>query len=259
MILGILQARVSSTRLPGKVLRPLLGRPMLARQIERMRRSIRMEHLLVATSDHGSDDPIQALCEAEGVDCCRGNLEDVLDRFYQAAHRLAPLHVVRLTGDCPLIDPEIIDRVVEHHIQGAFEYTSNSVERTFPDGLDVEVMTFEALARMWRDAGKPSEREHVTPYLYNHPEQFRIGKVTQAHDQSRMRWTVDEPADFEMITRIYEALYPLNASFGMTDVLDFLALNPNIQASNAMFGINEGYERSLHKDIVTGIEPGLKG
>ncbi|MBM3560846.1 MAG: hypothetical protein FJX53_13430, partial [Alphaproteobacteria bacterium] len=152
-VIAVLQARTSSSRLPGKVLRPLQGRPMLERQIERILRSRRLDRLVVATSDHPEDDPIEALCRTLGVDCFRGALEDVLDRFYRAAASRRPDHVVRLTGDCPLCDPEIIDRVVAHHLEGGYDYTCNVLEPTFPDGLDVEAMTWASLETAWRESG----------------------------------------------------------------------------------------------------------
>src|SRR5215831_8692767 len=175
MILGILQARASSRRLPGKVLKPILGRPMLERQIERVRRSRRMDRLTVATSTDASDDAIAALCQALTVDCFRGSLEDVLDRFYQAARQYAPRAVVRLTGDCPLTDPRVIDELIETHCREGYDYTANVLPpRQIPDGLDVEVIAMSCLETTWREAKLPSEREHVTPFIYNHRERFRF-------------------------------------------------------------------------------------
>ena len=164
-VLCILQARFSSTRLPGKVLKPILGEPMLARQIERIARAARVDALTVATSDQASDDGIAALCERLGVDCYRGSLDDVLDRFYQAARHSGPSHVMRLTGDCPLTDPAILDALVELHLTGDFDYSSNVEERTYPDGLDAEVFRYDLLVQAWQGAMSPYEREHVTPFM----------------------------------------------------------------------------------------------
>ena len=164
-VLCILQARVSSTRLPGKVLKPILGEPMLARQIERIARAERVDALTVATSDEPSDDGVAGLCERLGVDCYRGSLDDVLDRFYQAAQRSGPSHVMRLTGDCPLTDPAILDALVELHLAGDFDYSSNVEVRTYPVGLDAEIFRYELLVRAWRNATSPYEREHVTPFM----------------------------------------------------------------------------------------------
>jgi len=145
MILAILQARTSSSRLPGKVLKPILGKPMLLLQIERVRRARKIDKLVVATSNDPSDDGIEALCKQHGIDCFRGSLNDVLDRFYRAALTYNPEHIVRLTGDCPLIDPELVDSIIDMHLEGNYDYTSNAIQMTFPDGLDVEILTIKVL------------------------------------------------------------------------------------------------------------------
>ena len=248
MILGILQARASSRRLPGKVLKPILGRPMLERQIERLRRARRMDKLVVATSTDASDDPIAALCRQLAVDCFRGSLDDVLDRFYQAARPHAPRAVVRLTGDCPLADPGVIDELIDRHVAGDFDYTSNTIERSYPDGLDAEVMELRCLEAAWREAALPSEREHVTPFIYHHPERFRLGRLVQSPDLSRLRWVVDEPEDFAFISAIYEALYPEKPAFGTADVLALLDRRPDIAGLMGHAATNEGYQRSLSAD-----------
>lgn len=234
-VLAILQARVSSTRLPGKVLKNILGEPMLARQIERLRRTKTIDTLIVATSIKPEDDPLEALAGDLGVPCFRGSLEDVLDRFYQCALPYAPQHVVRLTGDCPLADPDVIDRVVRYHIDGDYDYTSNVMRPTWPHGMDVEVMRFACLSEAHRETSLPHHREHVTPFLYQHPERYRLGSVTQKTDQSGIRVTVDEPEDFEVVSRIYEGLYANNPEFTVADVVMFLKQNPNLKSLNDQF------------------------
>lgn len=241
MILAILQARVSSSRLPGKVLKPILGVPMFLRQIERLQRSELIDQFMVATSLEPSDDPIENACRANGTRVFRGSLEDVLDRFYRAASVYRPLQVVRLTGDCPLADPELIDRLITFHLEGGFDYSSNCLEPTFPDGLDAEIFRLESLEIAWREAGRSSEREHVTPYFYGHPEKFKIGSLKQSPDRSFLRWTVDEPADFELVTRVYEGLYPANPRFSTADILAWLEQNPEMKTSNTFHRRNEGY------------------
>jgi Spore coat polysaccharide biosynthesis protein F, CMP-KDO synthetase homolog len=230
---------------------------MLLRQVERIRRIRGVDALVVATSLDPSDDPIVELCEQAGIACFRGSLADVLDRFYQAAKPYRPEHVVRLTGDCPLVDPTIVDRLISMHGEGGFDYSSNALIRTFPDGLDAEIMRFEALENAWQEAQLPSEREHVTPFLYKHPEQFRIGTYTQERDLSAMRWTVDEAPDFELISRIYEALYPNDPAFGMQDILRFLETSPELLDLNKQYQCNEGYQRSLAKDALLLENPSL--
>jgi spore coat polysaccharide biosynthesis protein SpsF len=248
LVIGVLQARMSSTRLPGKVLLPLSGVPMLTRQIERVRQAQSLDQIIVATSTAPADDAIAAECERAGVGCSRGSLDDVLDRFHQAVEPTSATVVVRLTGDCPLICPEIIDGVVALREQGQFDYASNAHERTFPDGLDVEVMTRAALTTAWQHGVLPSEREHVTPYIWKHPELFRIGSYRNPIDHSALRWTVDERADYALVSVIFERLYPANPRFRMADVLQLLVAEPELGRMNAGIVQNEGYLKSLDAD-----------
>jgi len=249
MILGVLQARCSSSRFPKKILAPLGGQPMVLRQLERALRASHLDAILVATSEDPSDDDVQALCAAQEIPCFRGSLDDVLDRVYRAAWKWAPDHVVRLTGDCPLLDPEVLDAVVELHLSGRYDYTSNTLEPTFPDGLDVEVMRFSCLATAWREATLPSEREHVTPFLYKHPERFRLGSLRRSGASLMgLRWTVDEPEDLVFVEKIFSALYPGKPDFSYGDVLDVLREHPEWEQINQGFDRNEGYLRSLRKD-----------
>jgi spore coat polysaccharide biosynthesis protein SpsF len=251
MITAILQVRVSSTRLPGKVLMPILGRPMLGRQIERVRRSQQLQGLLVATSVDPSDDPIVTLCEKEGVEVYRGALDDVLDRFYQAARSKKVDPIVRLTGDCPLLDPPLIDQmIIQYNRGGSYDYLSNTLDPTFPDGLDVEIIRFSALEKSWMEATRPSEREHVTAYVHQHPDRFRLGSFKNPIDLSHLRWTVDEAADFELVRKIYEALYPSNPAFSTQDILTLLDSRPEWKTLNASIPRNEGYQKSKAQDAV---------
>lgn len=248
MILAVLQARFSSSRLPGKVLKEILGEPMLFRQIERAWRSSRIEGLIVATSSDVSDDPLADLCRRKGIGCFRGDLDDVLDRFYRASLEYLPDHVIRLTGDCPLLDPEVMDGVIEKHIEGDYDYTSNTAPPTFPDGLDVEVLRFSALADAWREARLHSEREHVTPFIRNNLDRYRIGNLLNGEDLSSLRWTVDEKRDLDFVRRVYEYLYSGKPAFGMKDVLDLLKHKPELKQINSGIVRNEGYFKSLKED-----------
>lgn len=225
---SIIQARTSSTRLPKKVLLPILGKPMLLRQIERIQRVFGSDKLLVSTSRDSSDDELVAMLEENNIDCYRGSLNDVLDRYYQAAKLYKAKHIVRITGDCPLIDPELTDQVISVHLRDNNDYTSNGMPPTFPDGLDVEVIRFEALYEAWKNAGMLSEREHVTQYIIKHPERFRLGNVAAKKDHSNHRWTVDEPEDFHFITAIYNQLYPQNRYFSTADILTLLNNNRSL-------------------------------
>ncbi|MBD1381923.1 cytidylyltransferase domain-containing protein [Metabacillus arenae] len=252
MILAILQARVSSTRLPGKVLKPILGSPMLLKQIERIKRSKKIDKFIVATSKEALDNDIEQLCKENNITCFRGNLMNVLDRFYKAAVNYIPANIVRLTGDCPLIDPELIDKVIAFHNKGNYDYTSNTIEPTYPDGLDVEIFRFYCLEHAWREAVLPSHREHVTPFIYEQPNRFRIGSYKNHKDLSQLRWTVDEERDFELVTKIYEALYPSNPNFTSEEILTFLDENPNLKNLNKDIKRNEGFQKSKEADLLLG-------
>lgn len=232
-VLCVLQARMSSTRLPGKVLKPILGRPMLGHQIDRIGRARRIDRLIVATSSEASDQLLADYCRELGVDCYRGSLNDVLDRYYQAARSYAPQHVMRLTGDCPLTDPALLDRIVAQHLREGNDYTSNVHERTYPDGLDAELFRYSLLEQAWREAHTPFEREHVTPYFYSTGPAFRRGAVKDTIDRSQWRWTVDYPEDFEFVSRVFEALFPVNPDFGLAEVCALLQRQPELALINA--------------------------
>lgn len=219
MAVAILQARMSSTRLPGKVLRPLAGRPMIERQIERLRRCTTLERLIVATSVEPSDDPLADHLTSLGVDLFRGSLTDVLDRYLGAARAFDVRgQVVRLTADCPLADPEVIDACVRLHANLGVDYVSNGRRRTYPHGLDVEAFDITALAAAAAEASDPYDREHVTPFIYRNPQRFSLGALTQEIDESALRWTVDTPEDYAFVERVYAALYPGNPAFTSDDV-----------------------------------------
>jgi spore coat polysaccharide biosynthesis protein SpsF len=247
-VLAILQARMSSSRLPGKVMADLLGEPMLARQIERLRRCRTIDRLLLATSIDPADDALAELAARIGIECFRGSLDDVLDRFHAAMAGRGADQIVRLTGDCPLIDPGLIDRLVELHVAGGYDHSCNTLTPRWPDGLDAEVMRAGVLEAAWREATLPSEREHVTRFIYTRPERFRLGSLVGDADLSDQRWTVDTPEDLAMVRAVYAALYPANPAFGTEDILAFLAAHPEIAALNRTHRRNEGLERSLARD-----------
>lgn len=219
MAVAILQARMSSSRLPGKVMRPLAGAPMIARQIERLRRAASLDRIVVATSQEPSDHPLAEYLASTGVDVYRGSLSDVLGRFVACAeHFTLEGPIVRLTADCPLADPELVDACVALHLREGADFTSNDQHRTFPRGLDVEVFNREGLDAAGRDATDPYDREHVTPFFYRNPERFRLAELTQARDDSGLRWTVDTPQDFAYVERVYAALYAAKPGFTSDDI-----------------------------------------
>ncbi len=220
-ILTILQARMTSSRLPGKVLRPILGEPMIGRQIERLGRSRSLGQLVVATSTDPTDQAIVGYCGRLQCPSFRGPLHDVLGRYAETLKAFGPAdHVVRLTADCPLADWTVIDACIALHLASGADYTSNTVERTFPKGLDVEVFRAELLPKIASEASDLYDREHVTPYFYRNPEKFRIEQLVQAVDYEDLRWTVDTPEDFVFTTRVYESLYPHKPDFTSDDIFD---------------------------------------
>jgi glutamate-1-semialdehyde 2,1-aminomutase/spore coat polysaccharide biosynthesis protein SpsF len=255
MMVAIPQARMGSSRLPGKVLAEINGRPMLWHVVTRLKRTPSIERVVVATSTAASDDPVARFCSEEKIECFRGSESDVLDRYYQAAKEFRADVVVRVTADCPLIDPDVVQKVVQRFRQGGCDYVSNTLRYTYPDGLDTEVFSFAALERAWREAKKPSDREHVTPYL--HAGGFRTAGVENAEDLSsrKLRWTVDYPADLEFVRAVFAGVG--KDAFGMGDVLRFLEQSPEVKQLNASAPMNEGYCRSLYDQAAAGAAPKL--
>ena len=218
---------MGSTRLPGKVLKDVAGRPMLSYQMERLRRVKRAERIVVATTDQPADDAVERFCQKEKIACVRGSEHDVLARYHLAIERFPADVVVRITADCPLIDPAIVDEAI-----AAYEpdYVSNMLETTYPYGMAVEVFSAQALREAHREAKDPAEREHVTPFIYRHPERYRLRSLTMAPNLSHHRWTVDTPEDFELVSRLLKTLKP---HFTLQDVLAVLDQHPDWCAINA--------------------------
>lgn len=241
-----IQARMGSTRLPGKVLMSLAGRPVLEHVIRRVRVSGVGEPVVVTTLS-AKDLPIVAYCAEHGVRVFCGSENDVLDRFWQAAKLIDTVHIVRITADCPILDPEVVRRVVGTHLESGADYTSNVQVETFPDGLDVEVFRKTSLERAWNEAQLPSEREHVTPYIRKNPELFAQKDVRNSEDLSGMRWTLDNSDDYEFLTTLFSELGGISG-FGMSDVLRILRNKPGIASINGGILRNEGYAKSLRED-----------
>lgn len=221
---------MSSTRLPGKVLADLAGAPMILRQIERLRHATRLNRIVVATSDQVSDDPLAVCLIAAGVPVFRGSLDDVLDRFMGAIEAFGPVRtVVRLTADCPLADPAVIDATLALHQRSGADYTSNTpTRRSYPKGLDVEVFESVALRVAAAETADPYDHEHVTPFLYRNPDRFKVEGLEQAPDEGDVRWTVDRPDDLEFVRAVYDGLYAANPAFTSDDVRAFLAGRPDL-------------------------------
>ena len=231
---AIIEARMTSTRLPGKVLKPILGRPTLELLVERLRRVLRLDQVIVATTVNRTDDPVEALARKIGAGCFRGSEEDVLDRVLKAAQAHGAELIVEITGDCPLADPATIDRVLDAFHQGGCDYASNVLKRTYPRGIDVQVFPTRVLEEVARLTSDPVDHEHVSLYIYSHPERYRLRDVVSGLDarQADLRLTVDTPEDFALIQAVYEALYPADPAFGLPEVIAFLEARPALARMN---------------------------
>lgn len=255
-IVAIIQARMSSTRLPGKVLLPIMGKPVLWHIVNRLRATPGIEKIVVTTSTTSDDDKIADFAMQHEVACFRGSEDDVLDRYYYAARRFKADPIIRITGDCPFVDPEVIGHLLELYETGNYDHAGVAVGAgaifmdggRFPDGLDAECFSFAALERAWREATETDDREHVTPYMWRVPGRFRTGALKAEKDYSHLRWTVDNEADFQLVSQVYEALYQENKPFLMADILNYLDSHPELSASNRAFIGKEGY-RGLWKPV----------
>lgn len=248
--LAILQARMSSSRLPGKTMKKIIGRPMLELQIERIKRSKKIDKLILATSTNTEDNEIEALCKKLGLACFRGDLENVLDRFYNACKPYNVENIVRLTGDCPLTDPEKIDELISFFQNADFDYVANCTYPTLPHGLDAEIFSKDALEKAYKNATLPSEKEHVTTYIKNPDHGFSIGHLRYDGKHAHLRWTVDEPQDFELVKKIYERLYPKNPEFTTADIIQLMDNHPELLSINTGLYRDEGYQKSLKQDRI---------
>ena len=254
-IVTIIQARMQSSRLPGKVLMDIAGKPMLGHLITRIRNSELVELVLVATTNDSSDDAIQDYCESIQTPCYRGNSFDVLDRYYQAAKAKRAEIIVRLTADCPLVDGKLIDGVITPFIDLDVDFAANRLpppwKRSFPIGLDIEVVKFSALERAWHESDLQFEREHVLPYLYDKPGRFKTLLIHHDPDFGEKRWTVDTPEDMKLVRSIFEHFYP-RIDFSWLEVLDWLSDNPEIEL------LNKNILHKTVKDIDHRFQPGQK-
>jgi spore coat polysaccharide biosynthesis protein SpsF len=250
MVTGIIQARMSSTRLPGKMLTSIMGKPLIQYVIDRIFKSKRIDNFILATTNNPQDRVLIQFAKKNSLDFFTGDENDVLDRFYQAAKRFSIKIIVRITPDDPFKDPEIIDKAVEIFLNGQdrIDYVTNILPPTYPIGLDIEVFTFEALQKAWNEAKKPSEREHVTPYIWNHPEIFQIENFGLEKNLSYLRWTLDDYRDLQFTQEIYQRLYPKKKIFLMNDILKLLNQHPSLVKINERNTKYEGYIKSLRKD-----------
>lgn len=253
----MVQARTGSTRMPGKIMRPVLGKEVLVHQLERLRRARTADQVVVVTTHTRRDLRISALCYRHQIPCFAGDENDLLDRHYQAARHFNADVIVKIPSDCPLIDPQIADRVIGHYLdhEDEFDFVSNLHPATYPDGNDVEVMPFDILEIAWREAKKNFEREHTTPFVWEQPQRFRLANIaweTGLDFSTTHRWTLDYEQDFAFIRSVYENLYQKNPHFGMNDILQLLAEQPELCEINSRFAGKYWYEN--HLDELTQID-----
>ncbi|MEM2890792.1 MAG: glycosyltransferase family protein [Candidatus Hadarchaeum sp.] len=247
-IVAIVQARMGATRLPGKVMADIVGKPLLWHVINRIKRAKLIGEIVIATTTDREDDVIEKWAKENNLKCYRGSADDVLDRFYQAAKKYGASIIVRVTADDPLKDPVLIDKVIRYYLEhkDKFDYVSNIIKPTYPEGLDVEVFPLKTLERAWREASTKVDREHVTTFIWNNPDKFRLANIEHVgEDISHLRWTLDYPEDLIFTREVYAKLYKKGEVFLMEDVLNLLKRCPELAKINAGHFRFEGYLKSL--------------
>jgi len=226
-VIAIIQARMGSTRLPGKILKEVNGNPLLFYQLERLKGSKLIDEIVIATTTKEQDNEIVTFCEQYGVSYYRGSETDVLSRYFNAAVKFNADTIVRLTSDCPIIDVEVVDKTIQYFLElDHCDYVSNTLERTYPRGLDTEVFTYIALEKAYKEAFLDRDREHVTPYIYTNQDLFEVGFLKNKIDYSNYRLTVDTEEDFELIKLIINALFKRNPNFTLIDIVTLMENNP---------------------------------
>jgi spore coat polysaccharide biosynthesis protein SpsF len=251
-IVTLVQARMGSTRLPGKIMLPLCGKPLLVRMVERVKKTALAGTVVVVTTTDKEDDQVEQLCISENIPVYRGHPTDLLDRHYSAALKHKADLVLKVPSDCPLIDPAVIDKVIRYSLDhsGEYDYVSNLHPASYPDGNDVEVMTMAALETAWKNASRTLEREHTTPYIWENPQLFRIGNVLWESGKdfsTSHRWTIDYPEDYEFIKSVYEKFFPSNPVFRLNEILDLLENNPGIFDLNRKYAGEYWYKNHINE------------
>lgn len=233
---AIVQARMGSTRLPGKVLKKLADRSVLGHVITRLQAVHEINKIIVATTIAEKDDPIVEEANRYNIKVYRGSEEDVLSRYYESAREVGAGTIVRVTSDCPLIDPEVTGEIIRYFFSQQTDYASNTLTRTFPRGLDVEVFSFDAIEKAYREANKSEQREHVTPYMYQNPQKFKLANYIGERDYSTYRWTLDVQEDWKLIEQIYQKLYKPNQIFSWKEVIHLMQQEPELKLINLHVG-----------------------
>ena len=253
MIAGIIAARMSSSRLPGKVLLKICGKTALEIMIERVKRSKTIDKIIIATSTNKQDDFIEKICKEIEIECIRGPEEDLLSRYKIVSDKIKPNIIVKMGADSILIDPLVIDHVVNTFLNGDYDYVSNyGIPKTYPEGCTADVYTSDTLNEAFQEARKPSEREHISPFMWNKPERYRFFRVDYKKDLSNYRLSLDYYEDFLVIKSIFESLYPKNPNFTLEDVISWLDSNPKIAKLNSHISPSEGILKSFEEDKQTG-------
>lgn len=252
-IMAIFQARIGSQRRPGKTMADICGKPLLEHIIERVKHCKLIEGIIVATTEKPQDDIIVELCDKLGIKTFRGSEKDVLDRYYQCSKKFSVDIIVRITADDPFKEPAVIDRAIQIVLSDpSIDYVSNTLKPTYPEGIDIELFTFQALEKAWKEALRPSEREHVTPYIHNHPDIFSLYNFENDKDLSGLRWTLDMEADLQFTREVYKRLYKEGEIFLMKDILGLLEKKPHLKTMNAGIERMAGYKKSVLEETKNG-------
>lgn len=249
MILGIITARMKSSRLPGKVMLKICGKPVLELMLERVKQSKTLDKIVVATSSEKSNDIIVELCDKIGIECVRGPEDDLVARCKIVCDKIKPKVIVKMGADSILIDPQVIDKIVNVFLNTNYDFVSNyGIPKTYPEGCTADVYSSSSLIEAFQEAKKPSEREHITPFFWNRKEKYRLFQVDYKKDISNYRLSLDYKEDYIVIKSIYEALYKKNSFFNLEDIIEWLNLHPDIIKINAHIPASEGVLKSLEQD-----------
>jgi len=252
-VVATVQARMASTRLPGKVMKEILGRPIIWHIVNRLKYAKLVNHTMIATSSNPADKEIVDFARKSKIDCYAGSEDDIVDRLYQASRQAKADTIVRITADCPLVDPALVDKVVKYYQdgRGKYDFISNTHPPTYPDGLDTEVFSFIALEKIWQEVTDKFKREWIVTNFWENPEIYHLGNIANDKDLSALRWTVDYPDDFEFVREIYERLFKPDKVFLMQDILDLLKKNPELLKINQKHTRNEGFDKALQDANIT--------
>jgi len=242
----IIQVRMGSTRLPGKVLKKLNGITVLESLLNQLNYSKLLNDKIIATTSNSEDDVIVNFCKSKEIKCFRGSQDDVLDRYYNCAKKFSINTIIRITSDCPLMDPQVIDDVIDFYLKNSYDYVNNFYKRTYPYGNDVEIFSIKVLEKVWEKATKPSEREHVTPYIYNNPDEFSLGWIENKENLSEFHWTIDRKEDLIFVQNIFKKIS--KRPILMKDIIDVIKNDPSLLEINKNTNPNEGYLKSIKEE-----------